>query len=160
MVSVTYMPANCQFATGVHLLALLAQSPDAFRTSREIAESTLTHPVVVRRLMANLQDAGMVETQKGPGGGVRLARLPRQITLAEVYAAVETSEPLHLPHTSPNKKCPIGYAMERVLEEIFARAEAALTGELARTTLSDVLDSALARHRTPSTVHDSSSTKS
>jgi len=141
------MPASCQFATGVHLLALLAQSPDAFRTSNEIAESTMTHPVVVRRLMASLQEAGMVETQKGPGGGVRLSRLPRQITLAEVYKAVETSEPLHLPHTPPNKNCPIGHAMQRILEEIFSRAESALTNELARTTLSDVLDSAMARQK-------------
>ena len=141
------MPASCQFATGVHLLALLAQSPDAFRTSNEIAESTMTHPVVVRRLMARLQEAGMVETQKGPGGGVRLSRLPRQITLAEVYKAVETSEPLHLPHTPPNKNCPIGHALQRILEEIFSRAESALTNELARTTLSDVLDSAMARQK-------------
>ena len=141
------MPASCQFATGVHLLALLAQSPDAFRTSNEIAESTMTHAVVVRRLMAGLQEAGMVETQKGPGGGVRLAKLPRQITLADVYKAVETSEPLHLPHTPPNKNCPIGEAMKSILTEIFERAESALTTELARTTLSDVLENALSRHR-------------
>jgi len=140
------MPASCQFATGVHLLALLAQTPDTFRTSNEIAESTLTHAVVVRRLMASLQEAGVVETQKGPGGGVRLARLPRQITLADVYKAVETSEPLHLPHTAPNKNCPIGHAMQRILEEIFARAESAMARELARTTLSDVLESAMAQH--------------
>jgi Rrf2 family protein len=141
------MPASCQFAIGVHTLALLAQSPDAFLTSNEIAESTMTHPVVVRRLMASLQEAGVVETQKGPGGGVRLARLPRQITLADVYRAVQTSEPLHLPHTPPNKNCPIGQAMQRILEDIFTRAESALTGELARTTLSDVLESALEQHR-------------
>jgi Rrf2 family protein len=141
------MPASCQFAAAVHLLALLSQSPDAFRTSREIAESTLTHPVVVRRLMASLQEAGLVETQKGPGGGVRLARLPRQITLADVYRAVETSEPLHLPHTQPNKNCPIGQAMQSILEEIFARAESAMIGELGRTTLNDVLENAMAQHR-------------
>ena len=141
------MPASCQFAIGVHTLALLAQSPDAFRTSSEIAESTLIHPVVVRRLVAGLQEAGVVETQKGPGGGARLARLPRQITLADIYNAVETSEPLHLPHTPPNKNCPIGQSMQRILEEIFTRAESALTRELARTTLSDVLESAMARHQ-------------
>ena len=142
------MPASCQFAIGVHTLAFLAQNPDAFRTSGEISESTLTHAVVVRRLVASLQEAGIVETQKGPGGGVRLARLPRQITLADIYKAVETSEPLHLPHTPPNQNCPIGHAMQRILEEIFTRAEAALTGELTRTTLSDVLESALAEHET------------
>ena len=148
------MPASCQFASGVHILALLAQSPDTFRTSNEIAESTMTHPAAVRRLMASLQEAGVVETQKGPGGGVRLAKLPRQITLAEVYQAVETSEPLHLPHTAPNKNCPIGQAMQRILEEIFSRAESALTRELARTSLSDVLESALDRHRAHSTAHE------
>jgi Rrf2 family protein len=141
------MPASCQFAIGVHTLALLAQNPDTFRTSNEIAESTLTHPVVVRRLVAGLQEAGVVETQKGPGGGVRLARLPRQITLADIYKAVETSEPLHLPHTQPNQNCPIGQAMQRILEEIFTRAESALTRELALTTLSDVLENAMARHQ-------------
>jgi Rrf2 family protein len=147
------MPASCQFAIGVHTLALLAQNPDTFRTSNEIAESTLTHPVVVRRLVAGLQEAGVVETQKGPGGGVRLAKLPRQITLADIYKAVETSEPLHLPHTPPNKNCPIGQAMQRILEEIFTRAESALTRELALTTLSDVLENAMARHQ--SAVHPS-----
>jgi len=136
---------------GVHLLALLAKSPDAFQTSNEIAESTRTHPVMVRRLMASLQEAGVVETQKGPGGGVRLARLPRQITLADVYRAVQTSEPLHLPHTPPNKNCPIGEAMQSILEEVFERAESALTRELARTTLNDVLESALSRHRSHTT---------
>lgn len=140
------MPANCQFAIGVHTLAVLAQNPDTFRTSGEIAESTLTHPVVVRRLVAGLQEAGIVETQKGPGGGVRLAKLPRQITLADIYKAVETSEPLHPPHTAPNMNCPIGQAMTRILEDIFTRAESALTRELARTTLSEVLENALAHH--------------
>ncbi len=141
------MPASSQFATAIHTLALLAQSPDAFRTSNEIAESTHSHPVVVRRLMADLQEAGVVETQKGPGGGVRLARLPRQITLSDVYQAVQTSEPLHLPQAEPNKNCPIGQVMQSILENIFARAEAAMTAELARTTLNDVLESAMAQHR-------------
>jgi len=143
------MPASCQFAIGVHTLAVLAQSPDTFRTSSEIAESTMTHPVVVRRLVAGLQEAGVVETQKGPGGGVRLAKLPRQITLADIYRAVETSEPLHLPHTAPNKNCPIGHAMQRILEEIFTRAESALTQELARTTLSEVLENAMTHQPKP-----------
>jgi len=143
------MPASCQFAIGVHTLALLAQSPDTFRTSSEIAESTMTHAVVVRRLVASLQEAGVVETQKGPGGGVRLAKLPRQITLADIYRAVETSEPLHLPHTPPNKNCRIGHAMQRILEEIFDRAESALTEELACTTLSEVLENAMADQPKP-----------
>jgi Rrf2 family protein len=103
--------------------------------------------------MASMQEAGLVETQKGPGGGVRLAKLPRQITLADVYKAVETSEPLHLPHTAPNKNCPIGQAMQHILEEIFMRAEAALTRELAGTTLSDVLESALAKHPSHAVPH-------
>jgi Rrf2 family protein len=148
------VPASCQFALGVHILALLARNPDVFCTSGEIGESTLTHPVVVRRLMASLQEAGVVETQKGPGGGVRLARLPRQITLSDIYRAVETSEPFHLPHTPTNHNCPIGHAMQHILEDIFARAESALTHELSQTTLHDVLESARAHHQSQSTLNE------
>jgi Rrf2 family protein len=132
---------------GVHALALLARNPDTFCTSSQITESTMTHPVVVRRLLAGLQKEGIVETRKGPGGGVRLAKLPRQITLADIYKAVKTSEPLHLPHTQPNKNCPIGQAMQRILGDIFERAESALTRELSRTTLSEVFENALAGQR-------------
>ncbi len=124
---------------GLHVLAFLSWEPEEFFTSQKIAESTLTNPVVVRRIASRLHAAGLVETQKGRGGGVRLAKSAESITMAEIYRAVETSEPLHLPHTEPNPNCPVGFAMKTILTGLFARAEAAMEKELEMTRLSEVV---------------------
>jgi Rrf2 family protein len=124
---------------GLHVLAFLSWEPQEFFTSQKIAESTLTNPVVVRRIASRLQVAGLVETQKGRGGGMRLAKPAETITMAEIYRAVETAEPLHLPHTEPNPACPVGSAMKDILSGIFARAESAMQSELEKTLLSEVV---------------------
>ncbi len=120
-------------------MVFLAHQDQTYVTSSEIAESSSTNPVVLRRIAASLHASGLVESQKGPGGGIRLAKSPDQITMDQIYRAVETSEPLHLPHTAPNTNCPVGRAMEDVLKSIFVRAETALSNELHKMSLCDVL---------------------
>src|SRR5215468_9379325 len=129
------MPASCRFAMGVHTLLLLAHSEGQSLTSAAISGSTNTNPVVVRRLLCALSRAGLVQTQKGPHGGARLAHSPDKITLGDVYRAVETAEPLNRPRARPNPKCPVGAQMEAVLNGIFASAQTALERELNQTTL-------------------------
>ena len=51
------MAVNCRFATGVHVLVLLASEPDRLQTSTDIALKLDTNPVVVRRVLASLQQA-------------------------------------------------------------------------------------------------------
>ena len=92
------MAVNCRFATGVHVLVLLAAEPDTLQTSTDIAEKLDTNPVVVRRVLASLQQAKLIESQKGPTGGSRLLRSPKAISLADVYQAVETGSLFHTPH--------------------------------------------------------------
>lgn len=121
---------------GVHTLLLLAHSDGQSLTSSAISASTNTNPVVVRRLLCALNHAGLVQTQKGPHGGARLAHAPDQITLGDVYRAVETAEPLNRPRARPNLKCPVGAQMEAVLNRIFASAQTALEHELNQTSLS------------------------
>jgi len=130
------MPASCRFAMGVHTLLLLAHSEGQSLTSSAISGSTNTNPVVVRRLLCALNRAGLVQTQKGPHGGARLAHSPDKITLGDVYRAVETAEPLNRPRARPNPKCPVGAQMETVLNGIFSSAQTALERELNQTTLS------------------------
>ncbi len=131
------MPASCRFAMGVHTLLLLAHSDGDSMTSAQIAGSTNTNPVVVRRLLCALGKAGLVQTQKGPHGGARLTHGAEHITLGAVYRAVETAEPLNRPRARPNLKCPVGARMEAVLNRIFAAAQKALEHELDETSLVD-----------------------
>lgn len=131
------MAKSCRFAMGVHALGVLAMSPGEWRSSEYLAGSIGTHPVVVRRLVRGLSLGGLVETQKGPHGGVRLAKAPGEIALGEVYQAVETSEPFSL-HGAPNPDCPVAQAIGTILGRVFADAEAALVAQLNQTRLCDV----------------------
>ena len=124
----------------VHVLAVLAYKEGDRVTSSLLASSINTHPVIVRRLLLDLQKADLIETRKGAGFGSRLSRSPRRINLAEVYCAVETDEPFSMPRQKPNQSCPVGQCIQRELERVFSSAEAALEKELGRTSLGDILE--------------------
>jgi Rrf2 family protein len=125
----------------VHVLAVLAYKAGEPVTSRLLACSVNTNPVIIRRLLRALQEAGFIETRKGAGFGSRLSRAPARITLAEVYRAVETDEPFALHTKRPNQACPVGHCIQAALEKVFAATERALERELAKTNLADILES-------------------
>src|ERR1700733_2037103 len=76
---------NTRFATGVHALVLLAAEPDILQTTEDVARKLNTNPVVIRRVFSLLQQAELVESQKGPSGGSRLGRPGKEIYPADIY---------------------------------------------------------------------------
>lgn len=72
-----------RFTIALHLLGLLASKNGEPLTSEVMAKTYGTSPVVLRRVLAKLQRAGLVHTQRGVGGGSLLAREASQITLRE-----------------------------------------------------------------------------
>src|ERR1700753_2101900 len=129
------MAVNCRFATGVHVLVLLAQEPDSLQTSTDIALKLDTNPVVVRRVLASLQQAKLIESQKGPAGGSRLLKAPKAITLADVYKAVETGSLFH----TPNVRAAAAVRVNGTLQKLFSSPMIALMDEFEKTSLSQVL---------------------
>ena len=89
------MAINTRFATGVHALVLLAAEPDVLQTSEDVARKLNTNPVVIRRVFSLLQHAELVESQKGPNGGSRLARPAKEITLSDIHRALDSGDLLH-----------------------------------------------------------------
>ena len=133
------MNHNSRYTVAIHMLTLLAFCEPDTPTSEFIAGSVNTNPVVVRRLLAVLKEAGLVASQGGPGGGWRLLRKPRQITLGEVLLAVEEGA-LFAPHAStPNPRCPVGQNIQEALSVIFKEAHEGLVRTLARTTVAHLL---------------------
>jgi len=124
----------------VHVLAVLAYKEGDPVTSEFLAGSVNTNPVIIRRLLLALQKARLVETRKGAGFGSRLSRSPARINLAEVYRAVEDTEPFATPSKKPNVGCPVGNCMREALERIFASAQEALERDLAKTTLASIIE--------------------
>src|SRR5271157_4224452 len=134
------MRTSCRFAMAVHVLTVLAYKEGDRVTSKLLAGSVNTNPVIVRRLLLALQKARLVETCKGAGSGSRLSRSPRRINLAEVYRAVEDAKSFAKPTRKPNAACPVGHCILEALSRLFASAQRAMEMDLAKTTLADVIE--------------------
>ncbi len=128
------MAANTRFATGVHAMVLLAAEPEGLQTSEDVAGKLSINPVVIRRVFSLLHQAGLLESQKGPHGGSKLARSPKTITLADIYKALDGGELFHAAALSGTHAAKVGL----VLKKVFENAEGALRDELEKTTLNDL----------------------
>ena len=127
------MAANTRFATGVHAMVMLAAEPDGLQTSEDVAGKLNINPVVIRRVFSLLARAGLLQSQKGPHGGSKLARSPKAITLADIYAALDGGDLFHTASLS-GQTAKTGGA----LKKIFDGAEAAMRDHLEKTTLNDL----------------------
>jgi Rrf2 family protein len=133
------MTISSRFAVAVHALTLLAQGGTAPVTSDCIATSVNTHPVVIRRLFGRLRQAGLVTSQPGARGGAMLARSPKEITLLDVFRAVEEAEVFSLHHHPPDPECHCGRYIQPVIGKVFLQVESAIEHELACVTIAQVL---------------------
>lgn len=128
---------NSRFAVAVHILTLIARSEGQPVTSEYIAGSVNTNPSLVRRLLSQMTRAGLTTSQMGTGGGALLARPAEQISLRDVYRAVDEGDLFGLHPEQPNPVCPVGRNIQPMLEMRFDAARRALEAELDRTTIAD-----------------------
>lgn len=141
------MGLSSRSAVAIHALTMLARWDDRTLTSAEIAESLASNPVLVRRILGSLRDAGLVSSTEGRGGGWILARPAHKITLCDAYAAVE-ARPILSQHAHPaNDACEVGRHMQALLEKEFQDAELAMEDQLGRTTIAHMVRQVLTKER-------------
>src|SRR6266567_6414583 len=133
------MPASSRFAVAVHVLTLMAWSEDEPLKSEQVADSVNTNPVVIRRMLCELAEAGLVVSQTGAAGGSKLARKADEITLLDIYAAVECRGVFSLHRQPPSRDCPVGVNIETVLGEVLKEVDSAVEQALAKMTISDLV---------------------
>jgi len=129
------MAANLRFSTGIEALALMATEPEKYHTSQALATVLATNPVVVRRLLSALSHAGLVASVKGPAGGSRLARSAKQITLRDIYRALDAGDLLHRgKHESEETR-----DLRKTVQSVFKKAQKRFEEELDSTTLNQLI---------------------
>ncbi len=132
------MKRSGKLSVALHVLVHLAESPGRPATSGWLAACVHTNPVVVRRTMSGLREAGLVASARGHGGGWSLAREARAVSLRDVYAALGEDVPSAIGKTPESPGCPIEHAVSGALDGCFRRAQALLADHLGTITLADV----------------------
>lgn len=136
------MQISSRFTIASHILVLLAlEGEKEKQTSTSIAGSVGVNPVIIRNILSQLKEAGLVQVARGVGGA-RLAQAPDKINLLHVYQAVELfgeKGKLFGFHEQPNPACQVGRSIHPLLDSRLEDAQSALERELEQTTIADLL---------------------
>lgn len=135
------MSANSRMTVAIHILSYLAASERPSRpvTSDRIARSVATNPVVIRRMLGALRQAGLVASRRGANAGWTLVKRPAAITLLDVYRAVDEGPVFGLYASPPNPHCHVARALKPALGRVYGALEEDLANRLARTTIGQML---------------------
>ena len=135
------MQITSKFTVAVHILTCIDIFDGQMRvTSDFLSGSTGVNAVIVRNVLGQLRNAGIVETRQG-SGGAHLAKALDEITLYDIYKAVDCvdDEGLFHFHENPNADCPVGRNIHKAMDDRLQTAQAALENELKSTTLAQVV---------------------
>ena len=137
------MQIGSKFTIGVHIITAIDYFKGLDRVNSEfLAGSIGVNPVIVRTVISQLREAGLVKTQRGSSGAELTKRLD-EITLYDVYKAVgsvDKEEGLFHFHEQPNPDCPVGRNIHRVLDRHLLDAQSAMEERLRSTTLADIVE--------------------
>lgn len=135
------MQISSKFTIGVHLLAVIDYlGEDEKVTSNILASSIGVNPVIVRNVMGNLKEAGLISVSQGKSG-ISLTKTPDQITFYDIYKAVDSvkDEGLFHFHENPNPECPIGRNIHKAMDSKLKRVQRCMEDEMRKITLADVM---------------------
>ena len=117
---------------------MISESPAPIN-SEQMAESVGTNASYIRKILALLKKAEIVDGHRGISG-YSLIVAPEQLTLLQVYQAVTEEQKLHLLdiHQNPDDRCIVGRHIKPVLTGMFEDIEEDFAHSLAGKTLADI----------------------
>lgn len=131
------MKSSNRLSVALHVLAHLAEEPTTTMTSEELARCVRTNPVVIRRTLAGLREAGLVSSTPGPGGGWTLARSAARISVADVASALG-ERILFAVDLALAPGCAIQRSVSQVMDDFLNDAEARIQKRLEGISVEDL----------------------
>lgn len=110
-----------------------------FVPTQELSTSlNIPRPTAVK-ILGGLAGAGIVETREGARGGVRLAKPPQDVSLLDIFGAVEGGKPMFRQDFQMRVTGDKPTRAQQAVSAVLAEAEAAMQARLAQTTIADLL---------------------
>ena len=132
------MQFSFRMPVAVQILLCIAKFDGVFKTtSTFLASSVNVNPVIIRKTLGQLKAAGLVEVAAGVGGA-KLLKMPQEITLREVFQAVEEDADLFHIQENPNPQCPVGRNIQQVLGARLSVVKNHMLDDFAQITLADL----------------------
>jgi len=128
------MKRDSRLSGVLHVLLHMAES-NAPLTSEQLAKAMQTNPVVIRRILGGLREAGFVHSEKGHGGGWTIACDPATISMLDIYDAIGRPRLMAMGNRTEAPGCLVEQAVNAALDTCFREAEALLLGRFGRVTL-------------------------
>ena len=135
------MQITSKFTIAVHIIAAIDYFKDSEKvTSNFLAGSVGANPVIVRNVMGNLKESGIIAISQGKSG-ISLAKELDEITFYDVYKAVDCvdNDGLFHFHENPNINCPVGKNIHIAMDDKLHRVQSIMENELSRITMADVV---------------------
>lgn len=136
------MRLNTKCSIALHCLIFIAQYEEKVKvTSELLAKSTGCNSAAIRSILNTLQKANIISVVRGVGGA-HLQCIPSELTLWEVYHALEPEGLEHFIglHPNPSDQCPVGSRIESVLKEPYRKIGQAVKQQMENITLQQLLD--------------------
>jgi Rrf2 family protein len=134
------MATNTQFSIAVHIMAALAGRAPREVPSWELASSVNTNAAFVRRILAKLSKAGLIQTAKGKGGACWLGRSARRISLLDIYRAIDAQKAFAIHRYPPQTLCDVSCGIKPALGRVLDDVQMAMEKRLAQKNLADLVN--------------------
>lgn len=132
--------SNTRFATAIHIMTLLAKDPQEWLTSDWLAGSININPVIIRKEIGVLKEAGLIFSRQGKIGGSKIAKKADEISISEIYSAVKNSDVLGKKNLNPNPACPVGKEINNKLNNLFTETDQLVINFLGGKSLQDFME--------------------
>ena len=131
------MKRDSRLSGVLHVLLHMAEA-DGPLTSENLAKAMQTNPVVIRRTLAGLREAGLVRSEKGHGGGWTIAENLANITMRDIYDAIGRPNLMAMGNRTDAPDCLVEQAVNAALDISFREAEALLVERFEQVTLAEL----------------------
>lgn len=133
------MAVSTQFSIAVHMMVGLGYTGASDMTSTQLAASVNTSPSFVRRVLSKLSKANLVSTTMGKTGSTALARDPEQISLLEIYKAVEAPKAFAIHDYPVQQHCKVSCAIKESMDKVLAKTQDSMEKSLSEISLAEVI---------------------